>query len=112
MARHLAWVCLAGLGCAAGGPAVAAANPPEPPTLAPAEDAANDLALAAACLERGEETAAAAYLARFVTAHPDHPLVRAYLAELLWRRERLSEARTHYERFLADAQLATLDTGR
>jgi tetratricopeptide (TPR) repeat protein len=113
MTRHLAWVCLAGLTC---GPAAAAADRPAPPAAltraATAEDAPQDLALAAACLERGEETAAVAYLTRHVAAHPNQPLVRAYLAELLWRRDRLADAKVHYERFLDDAQVASLDPAR
>jgi hypothetical protein len=108
MTRQLAWFCLSGLACAAG---TAAAEPPPPAALAQAaaaDDAPQDLALAAACLERSEETAAVAYLARYVTAHPHQPLVRAQLAEMLWRHDRLAEARTHYEQFLSDAQLAPL----
>jgi hypothetical protein len=110
LTRRLAWLCLAGLAC--GGPVTAADAPLSLARAATDPDAPADLTLAAACLERGQETAAVAYLSRYVTAHPDQALVRATLAELLWRRDRLAEARTHYEHFLRDAQRLALDAGR
>jgi hypothetical protein len=102
MIRRLTWLCLAGLATADAAWAAA----PEAVRLAPAgtTDAAGpDLALAAACLERGEETAAVAHLTRYVTTCPDQPQIRAALAELLWRRDRLADAKVHYERLLRDA---------
>jgi hypothetical protein len=110
MARQLAWVCLAALGYPIFAPAAFAADDPmllPPAVLTPAaeSEAPQELALAAVCLERGEESAAVAYLNRYITAHPGQALVRSHLAELLWRCERLPEARAHYERFLTDAQL-------
>ncbi|HEY1380375.1 MAG TPA: hypothetical protein VGF55_26470 [Gemmataceae bacterium] len=99
MARRIAGVCLAGLWL---GP-FAAADPPPPAQTAAADANADDLALAAACLDRGEEAAAVAHLSRHLAAHPDRPLVRFSLAELLWRRDRQDAARVEYERFLRDA---------
>jgi hypothetical protein len=64
----------------------------------------NHLSLAAAHLELGDEPAACAHLARYVAAHPEQPLLRARLAELLCRRQRFAEARAEYERFVADGQ--------
>jgi hypothetical protein len=97
MVRHFAWVFLAV------GSLTAIVTADEPP---------NDLTLAAACLERGEETAAVAYLTRYVTAHPDQAIVRAALADLLWRRDQWADAQAHYERFITDAQLGPLDPAR
>jgi Flp pilus assembly protein TadD len=94
MVRQFAWVCLTVASLA---------------RAVMADDTPNDLTLAAACLERGEETAAVAYLTRHVTAHPDQPVVRATLADLLWRRDQWADAQAHYERFICDAQLAALD---
>ena len=107
MSRRLAWI---GLTCACLGRAPAADLPESPPT--PPAATTNALTLAAACIERGEETAALAYLARYVAEHPTHANVRAYLAELLWRRERFAESRAEFERFLSDAQLAAAEPGR
>src|SRR4051812_12859563 len=98
MARRFAWVCLAALACLA----PAAADPPSAHT-SQTDDASDDLALAAACLDRGEETAAAAHLGRHLATHPDRPFVRFSLAEMHWRHDRLTDARAEFERFLADA---------
>src|SRR4051794_40501628 len=107
MTRRLAWVCLAGLWLGVN----AVADPP-PAQIAVADADADDLALAAACLDRGEETAAAAHLSRHLAAHPDRPLVRFALAELLWRRDRPAEARAEYERFLRDTPSRGDNVGR
>lgn len=107
MPRRLFWVCVAGLaacGIAAGGPPAA--------QTAPADAAPDDLAFAAACLDRGEETAAAAHLIRHVAVHPDQPLVRISLAELLWRRNRQAEAGVEYERFLNDTDASANNVSR
>jgi hypothetical protein len=111
MARRLTWVCLAGVLWT--GPGLAAAPELVPlAQAAAADDAPPDLAVAAACLERGEETAAVAHLTRYVTAFPDRPLIRATLAELLWRRDRLADARQHYEQFLRDSEPSGTEIGR
>jgi tetratricopeptide (TPR) repeat protein len=102
MMPRLTWVCLAGLAAAtssgAAGPEVIRS------ALAEANEVAStDLAIAAACIERGEETAAVAHLTRYLRAFPDQPRIRAALAELLWRRDRFADARVQYERLLRDA---------
>ncbi len=66
--------------------------------------ARNYLSLAAAYLEKGDDNLACPYLARYVAAHPEHMIVRSHFAELLWRLQRLPEARVEFERFVADAQ--------
>jgi hypothetical protein len=117
MTRRGRWLCLA---CSLAGLRAAAADLPALPDsprgveLAPlaTADAAHDLALAASCIERGQETAAITYLARYVVANPDRVAVRAYLAELLFRRDRFAEARTEFERFVSDAQLDGLQAKR
>lgn len=75
---------------------------PPPPELAPPDDDA--LTLAAECLQRGEKQAAAIHLEAHVRRHPDQPMFRAHLAELLWKLDRGADARAHFERFVADAQ--------
>jgi tetratricopeptide (TPR) repeat protein len=77
----------------------AADGPGESPATTP-----NPLTLAAIHLEKGEPAAAEPHLARYVATHPEHLVVRAHHAELLWRLGRLAEARRQYERFVADAQ--------
>jgi tetratricopeptide (TPR) repeat protein len=114
MACRAHWLCLA---CLAGGLRAAAAEMPDlPGSPAPAPtaeaDAPHDLVMAASCIERGEETAAVTYLSRYVADHPDRVAVRAYLAELLWRRGRLPEARAEFERFIQDAQLGGVEAKR
>jgi tetratricopeptide (TPR) repeat protein len=64
----------------------------------------NHMSLAAAYLEAGDDAGACSHLGKYVAAHPDQLRVRANYAELLWRLRRFSEARTEFERFLADAQ--------
>jgi hypothetical protein len=109
MARRLAWVCLGGL---AGLPSAVADPPSAPRTAQVAAADADDLALAAACLDRGEDGPAAQYLARYVAAHPDRPLVRFALAELLWRCGRLPESGAEYERFVDDTPPRPATLGR
>jgi tetratricopeptide (TPR) repeat protein len=94
MARRLASAYLAALAACG-----FAAGAPPATQLAPATD---DLSFAAACLDRGEETAAAAHLSRHLAANPDQSLVRFSLGELLWRLDRFAEAGNEYERFLND----------
>ena len=78
---------------------------PPPPELASSDD--DPLTLAAEALERSDETGAAAHLEAHVRRHPDQPMFRAHLAELLWNLDRPADARVHFERFVADAQDAT-----
>ena len=67
----------------------------------PADDA---LMRAAECLDRGDESAALPYLQSHVKANPDALMVRAHVAELLFRMGKALEARRQFERFIADAQ--------
>jgi hypothetical protein len=100
MARRFAWIFLAG---PLTGPLAAGDGPIAPPVPPTAQLAAtDDLALAAACLDRGEETAAVNHLSRHLAAHPDRPLVRFSLAELLWRREQVAEAAIEFSRFIRE----------
>jgi tetratricopeptide (TPR) repeat protein len=64
----------------------------------------NYLSLAAAYLEKGDDAAACPHLSRYLTAHPEHLVVRGHFAELLLRMQRMKEARAEFERFVADAQ--------
>lgn len=78
---------------------------PLPPELAIPTEADDDpLTLAAECLQRGEKAAAAAHLETHVSRHPDQPMFRAHLAELLCKLDRPADARAHFDRFVADAQ--------
>jgi tetratricopeptide (TPR) repeat protein len=64
----------------------------------------NYLSLAAACLEKGEDAAAADHMATYVRRQPDHFVVRVHYADLLLRLGRRLEAREQFERFVADVQ--------
>jgi hypothetical protein len=78
---------------------------PPPPELADPDVLDDDpLTLAAECLQRGEKAAAATHLEAHVGRHPDQPMFRAHLAELLWKLDRPADARAHFAQFVADAQ--------
>jgi tetratricopeptide (TPR) repeat protein len=62
------------------------------------------LSLAAAYLEKGNETSACAQLEKYLQAHPEHHQVRMHYAELLVRLERTTEAKDEFRRFIAEAQ--------
>jgi hypothetical protein len=79
-----------------------AAPATEAPAAAEQARAANHLSLAATCLEKGDEAGALPHLAHYLTAHPDHLVVRAHYAELLLRLHHDAEARCEFERFAAD----------
>lgn len=66
--------------------------------------APNQLSLAAACLEKGDEDAACAHLAHYVASQPDQLKARSHYAELLMRLNRVNDARKQFERYDADAQ--------
>ena len=66
----------------------------------PAPDA---LAMAAACLDRGDDAGALPHLKAHVTAYPDAVMMRAYLAELFLKLGHPTEARSEFERVVADA---------
>ena len=61
-----------------------AARPPDEPIAAKA-DAGDALTRAAECLDRGDDAGAVPHLRTYVTEHPDAVMVRAHLAELLFR---------------------------
>jgi tetratricopeptide (TPR) repeat protein len=68
------------------------------------ELARNYLSLAAVCVEKGEDTAAADYMADYLRHQPDHYVVRMHYADLLLRLGRSREARQQFEHFIADGQ--------
>lgn len=68
-----------------------------------APDDADHLAKAAACIDRGDESAAVPHLSAHVTARPDAVMIRAYLAELLFKLGKDNDSRRHFERFIRDA---------
>jgi hypothetical protein len=68
--------------------------------------------MAASCIERGQDAAAVTYLGRYVADNPDRVPVRAYFAELLFRRERFAEAKTEFAQFVGDAQQSGVETNR
>lgn len=87
-----------------------AAKPPDVVPVSafqPPEPAADHLALAAACVERGDQPAAATHLERYVRANPDQLMFRAHLAELLLKTGQDERAKFHFDTFVADAQSAT-----
>jgi tetratricopeptide (TPR) repeat protein len=62
------------------------------------------LSLAAAYLAQAQEEQAAEQLNEYLQAQPEHYLVRGQYAEVLWRLDRLADAREQFERFEADLQ--------
>jgi tetratricopeptide (TPR) repeat protein len=84
---------------------VLAAPPPADPVLAAA--AADGLAKAADCLDRGDHAGAVPHLAAHARAYPDQVMTRAYLAELLFKLGRYDAAAGEFERFVAAAQPMT-----
>jgi len=64
----------------------------------------NYLGLAAAWLDKGDDSRACLHLTLYVAAHPEHLSARMQYAELLRRLRRLKEAGDEYERFIADVQ--------
>jgi len=60
---------------------------------------------AAKHLDAGDQPAALPCLTQYVEQNPEHATIRAHLAELLIRLDKPAEARTHLERYVADAQL-------
>lgn len=68
----------------------------------PAEDI-DHLSLAAACVQRGDEQAAVPHLQAHLTDRPDAVMIRAYLAELLLRTGKPTDARREFEMFTRQA---------
>jgi tetratricopeptide (TPR) repeat protein len=64
------------------------------------------LSLAAAFLVKGDDEAARLHLGAYVRAHPEDVNTRLHHAELLLRLKCLSEAKSEFQRAVADAQLA------
>jgi tetratricopeptide (TPR) repeat protein len=69
------------------------------PTLA-----RNHLSLAAAYVGKGLDAQAVPHFALYLAAQPDHLVVRAHYAEVLWRLGQLPAARTQWERFITEIQ--------
>jgi hypothetical protein len=80
-------------------PVVAASATQPAPALPP-----DALTLFAECQQRGDPSAAAAHLGAYVREHPDQLMFRAHLAELLLTLDRPTDAKAHFERFVAAAQ--------
>lgn len=70
------------------------------------------LTRAAACVERGDETAAVTHLEAHLAARPDAVMIRAYLAELLLRIGRTADAREQFEWFTRQACEQTGPAGK
>lgn len=75
----------------------------EPAGISP-QPQLNHVEQAAAALALGREQEAAELMARHVGLHPGELIVRAQLAELLYRQNSFMKARFHFEHFLAGAQ--------
>jgi hypothetical protein len=111
-------LCVAGLLSAAGQAQADWMLPPTAPSSPPAvspsvsADKPDDLQLAAGCLRTGDQTAAVRHLGRYVADHPGQSAVRAQLAELLWKRDQLSEARGQFEQLLRHAPPGEADSTR
>jgi tetratricopeptide (TPR) repeat protein len=66
--------------------------------------ACNHLSLATAFLMKDKEEEAVACLDRYLTAQPDHVIIRAHYADLLYQLGRSGEACAQYERVIRNAQ--------
>jgi hypothetical protein len=84
-------------------PEVAAPTVTPIPTT-PARQAEDSLRLATEALEAGDDAAAIPHLVRYLGGHPEHVLVRVFLADALWREDRADEAACQFERVIADGQ--------
>lgn len=72
------------------------------------EEAPTDhLTKASVCLEKSDEEGAIRHLAAHVQKFPDQIMIRASLAELLFKRRQLPVARIHFEEFVVHAQATT-----
>jgi tetratricopeptide (TPR) repeat protein len=72
--------------------------------VAPEGEDNGPLQLAAKCLDADDPAGALPHLSGYVTNHPDHAVIRAHLAEVLFRLDRRAEARREFEHYIADAQ--------
>lgn len=79
---------------------------------APPAAEVDHLARAAACVERGDETAAVPHLEAHLTTRPDAVMIRAYLAELLLRTGKPAAAREQFEHFTRQASGQSGEAGR
>lgn len=94
------------LGCAS----LPVAAPSETPiTIEKPEIAVEDdpLTQAADCLARGDEPTAANHFEVYVRRNPDQLMFRVHLADLCFKLQRTTDAKAHYERFIAGAQDST-----
>ena len=71
------------------------------PDDVPAQD---HLMLAADSMEKNDTQAAAEHLRQHISANPQQIMIRAYLAEMLFKSGQFDEAQWQFERFVADAQ--------
>lgn len=62
------------------------------------------LAKASAAAQSGDNRVAAASLQQYLKIHPDHVMIRAYLAEFLFKCEEWPQAQHHFEKFAAAVQ--------
>jgi thioredoxin-like negative regulator of GroEL len=67
------------------------------------DDEFDHLRAAALLVDRGQIAPAIPHLKAHLKLHPDAPMIRAYLAELLLKTGHDAEARTHYEMFVREA---------
>jgi hypothetical protein len=70
----------------------------------PARPPEDSLRLATEAVEAGDDAAAVPHLVRYLGEHPEHVLVRVFLADALWRLDRADEAADQFERCVAEGQ--------
>lgn len=107
MRKRLLWPALVALcaGCTMFVPSVPEPAPNKVASAEPAQAAKeNFLRQASQCLERGDEEGAASRLTAYVEANPNHALIRAHLAELLYRQNRRSDAKREFTTYVELAQ--------
>lgn len=85
---------------------------PVSPLKSAQSTATTELSEAAARIEQGDDTGAIRILTRHLAAHPEHVTVRAYLAEIHFRRGEWCEAQLLFDRFIQEGQLVELELPR
>ena len=97
MGKRIAWFLPLGLclGCAVF---------PGAPMPGESAEPLSEIQLAAQCLEKGDDVGALPHLSAYVEAHPEQPVIRVHLAEVMLKLDRKADAKKQFEQYIRDAQ--------